>query len=72
MAETELIPSNTVITAGGTTIAIESCYIPSDLQAIGVLLAFVSQIVGPPQGGENIDTVNFIEGEGGITMSIDR
>lgn len=58
--ETKLIPTYTTSSVIGSAITITTTYIDSSLTS-GTILAFISESV------QSVETVGFIEGEGGIT-----
>lgn len=62
MSETRQINTYTTLNVIGTSITINTRYINEN--AGGVSLAFISEELN----GETVDSVAFIEGEGGITM----
>jgi hypothetical protein len=61
MPTTTQIPTTTILNVVGSSISILTKYIDPNLG--DVLQAFIVETVG----GETVDGVNFIEGEGGIT-----
>ena len=63
MPESKIISTYTTLSVVGPVITITTQYF-NDLSG-GVILAFISEIVG----GETIDSIPFIEGEGGITIN---
>lgn len=62
MSELKLISTQTVLNVVGSVITIRTFYIDP---LAGVSLAFISEVIG----GETVDTIAFIEGEGGISVS---
>ena len=65
MPESRIIPTQTTLSVIGSNITINTKYV--DVSQGGVLLAFISEIVG----GQSVDSVPFIEGDGGIQMNDD-
>jgi len=62
MAEVRTITSHTTLNVIGSSITITTKYINEN--AGGVSLAFISNVLN----GELVDSVSFIEGQGGISM----
>ena len=63
MPESKQITTETILNVVGSSISILSRYYNPALGDI--IVAFISEVVG----GETVDGVNFIEGEGGITST---
>jgi len=57
--ETKIIPTYTTSSVTGSLITITTTYIDGSLSS-GVILAFISESI------QTVETVGFIEGEGGI------
>jgi len=60
--ESKVIPTQTTLNVIATTITLTTVYV--DVLLSGVIKAFISETIG----GELVDGVPFIEGEGGITI----